>query len=583
MASTQLGRACYRVVGAFRRVSCARICASQFRLPVVRLSMLLVVALMGGSLSNDISETSSHRAATIIRAAQFYGSGWPVNYWSSNLSAALPEYYRMRSAGFNTVMLSVPWGYFEPSLTPPRFNLAAFAELRRLVETAGTVGLFVVLRISYEWDIDPYDQLSMGQRFESIFVDSQIYHDWLRYISAIHKSVEDLHNVRFAFLSWEDFWPFVQWAAAAAVQAGDQALILARRSGFEGWLKENYSLAQLSLLYRRPLDGYESIPVPATSVPAFQLIYRYFDILLVKHLFEPALRRYPGLVLESRVDEDPVYSGTSVLFSYSHTFEFDIPGTRVTGVYFNPAMGEVNGGQMLNATQGVSGMRTMLRRIGRLADGRQLFIAEFQFADNTPANRDNAHLAPGQVVTFLKRAAGLIRRYAIGYAVWTYRDYAASFVFNPDFALGLSGWQVVGKASAVAGADGVTMARLSRGTEVDQVIPLSWNFYRSGSELITVSFHAIATESDVVEVGLGGSTRRAVAISRGSRSYKVRLPAAGLSQYRLSLRSSGALSITDVRAYSFIQFGDVLNTAGGPDRGYAGVLALNRALSAGKG
>ncbi|HUA96540.1 MAG TPA: hypothetical protein VMB82_13565, partial [Acidimicrobiales bacterium] len=186
-------------------------------------------------------------SGTYLAAAEYFGSGNPTNMWSSDLSGAPKAFALMKREGFNTVGLILPWGQFQPGLTPPSYDSATFARLDRLITQATHLHIGVILRLSYEWDIDPADQLPGGTRFAQLWSNSKVYAAWLDYIATVHQNVAQFHNVRAAYISWEDLWEPVFEAQGTTTPA--QQLSLATSSGYRPWLEKHYTLAQAEFDY----------------------------------------------------------------------------------------------------------------------------------------------------------------------------------------------------------------------------------------------------------------------------------------------------------------------------------------------
>ncbi len=500
--------------------------------------------------------------------------------WDTNLSGARKVFEQMKSDGFNAVGLIIPWGEFQPGLTPPSYNAAAFSRLDQLISVAGRLHLRVILRLSYEIDVDPYDQLA-STRFEEVFSRGSIYAAWLDYISRIHSSVQQFSNVAGEYITWEDFSEPMSFAEQATTQA--QRIQLASEIGFTSWLRSNYSLSKVGSMYGTAFSNWAQVPTPPRSSPLFSLIFRYNDWALIHRFFKPAKRIFPALTIETRVDVDPLYSGSTVVGSYSHSDTFDLPGTKVTGMYFSPYMNDPSSNLNETWNQAVSALETTLKTMSARARGQKLFIYEFEITSNSPAVANDPEPPPNQLPQFVTNSAAPLREYTTGYALWTYRDFNLSPIYNPSFTLGTSGWTVQnGRPSQRDGQWALSMRRGGSATQTFHP-----GDFDSGGSATQATFSISATPRTPgpaqLTVRISGAPAQVLTIDHGSHNYLLQFPltdiASGAVVDQLSLTASAPVAVTDVQVYAFTQVGDVYSTAGSPGVAVAPLRTLNRELS----
>src|SRR6266705_2589125 len=67
-----------------------------------------------------------------IRAVHYWGGGYPKTFWNSMDPGQIDrDFARIRSDGFNAIVLAVSWSEFQPQLTPtPVFNERSLALLQ---------------------------------------------------------------------------------------------------------------------------------------------------------------------------------------------------------------------------------------------------------------------------------------------------------------------------------------------------------------------------------------------------------------------------------------------------------------------
>lgn len=513
-------------------------------------------------------------SGTYLAAAEYFGSGNPTNMWSSDLSGAPKAFALMKREGFNTVGLVLPWGQFQPGLTPPRYDSTTFTRLDRLITQATRLHLGVILRLSYEWDIDPTDQLPGSTRFDQLWSNPKVYAAWLGYVATVHQNVASFHNVRAAYISWEDLWEPV--FEAQGTTTASQQLSLATSTGYRAWLRKHYSLAQVEFDYGTPLANWTAVPVPSATKPSFKLMYQYEDTALVHRLFLPAAQRFPGLTMETRADVDSILTGTTVVGSYTHKTQYRLPGTSVTGTYFSPYMGDPSSTMVETSADALQALHSTLARMSRSTGGRPLVIYEYEFESNANAVDHDPALTPKQVPQFLARSKSLLQRYTHGYALWTFRDYNLSSIYNPSFALGPTGWKLT-DAQAVPSSSSPSYALFGpQGGSVSQDLPSG---DVTSARPPSVSFRADAPAATNVLVQLGTAPAQTVAIGPGWHTYTVAL--SPTSTTTLTLQAGGGTMLTNVSLYWFTQLGDVYSTAGTPEIGAAPLRALNVALTGG--
>jgi hypothetical protein len=552
--------------------------------PVTRLRthwgiLVSLVVLLSMLATLDTSTGAGAAGKTpVVRAAFYFGSGSPINFWNSDLSGAATAFNQIKQDGFTAVELAVPWGEFQEGVTPARYNAAAFTRLKMLVSLAASLHLQVILRLSYDLDVDPRDQ--SPARYVSVFSNQAVYTSWLAYISRIHQSVASFSNVKIGELSWEDFWTPVQEAQSATTPA--QQLQLATSTGYRSWLQRTYSLAKVSEMYGATFTNWSTVPTPASTQPAFKLMFQYDDWALVHRFFVPAAARFPGLNLEARVDIDPIHQGTQVVGSYSHASTFQLPGTSYIGMYFSPYMGDPSSNPLETASQGLTALQSTLASMRTRSGNRPLFIFEYEIVSNSPQVASDPGLPPNQVPQFILGSAPILQKYTVGYALWTYHDYNLSPLYNPSFSLGTSGWTVHGSASAARSAPGSSLTLLA-GASVSQ--PLAYGYLGTGPVMVSVTASVPANSSATLNVGLGGAPVQAIAVQGGSQTYHVQVPmadvAVGATGNQLSLTASSSVSISNVQVYNFTQVGDIYGVDGTAGVGAVPLRTLNQQLASG--
>ena len=535
--------------------------------------------------SNEAPKSSSASylppsSAHPLLAAFYFGSGSPLNTWNTDLSGAPAAFEQIKREGFTAVALAVPWGEFQPSVNPPKYNATAFNRLDSLIALANSLKLQVVLRLSYEVDLYPNKQ--DPARFTSVFSDSTVYNAWLAYVSKVRQNTARFPNIKVAELSWEDFWDPV--AAAQTMTDPSQRLQFATSSGFTSFLQKNYSLARISQMYGTTFTSWADVPTPLNTQSAFALVYQYDDWALVNRFFVPASARFPGLNLEARVEDDALFNGSARIPSYSHADQYRLPGTNYIGMYFDPYMGDPSTNTVESVSDAMTALQTTLSSMKSRSGGLPLYIFEYEIVSNSPVVSGAPGLSSDEVPQFILASEPLLHQYTWGYALWTYHDYNQSPIYNPSFSLGTSGWQVTGKATASSSPGGSSVT-LGANSAISQQFSAG-DLAGSAQKPITVSFSASTPgPPSTIKVNVPNAPVQTVTVGGRSQTYQVQIPGADLNPAsptaQLTITASAPVSLSDVEMYNFVQMGDIYSTTGSPESGASALATLNRQLTSG--
>jgi len=564
-------------IAARRRTALRRLSALTVGL-AVSIAGLLVTPAAGAS--SQVNTTAAVSRPAYITAAEYFGQSNPIDLWSSDLSGAPTAFAQMKSEGVNTIGLVVPWDEFETSVVPPRYNEAMFRRLNQLISDATRLGMGVILRLSYEWGQDLHDQMAELARFDAVWSNAKVYSAWLDYIGAVHADVARFGNIREEYISWEDLWQPIYEAQAATSPA--KQLAAATATGYRSWLRSGHSLTQVSAAYGTTFSSWSDVPTPPADQPDFDLMYQYEDWALVHRLFIPASKRFPGLSMETRVDVDPIYNGSQVVGSFTHSTQYQLPGAPVTGMYFSPYMNDPSPTLVETASDALSALGSVLAKM-HSATSQPLFIYEYEIESNSPQVSDDPALAPTQIPAFIAQSEPLLHEYTTGYALWTYRDYNQSPVYNQSFALGPSGWHLSRNARTVARPTSTSYASLGRGASVSQTLPSGTV---NNAAPATVSLEARAPRSTNLLLawsGARGAGKKEVAVhvTPGWHDYQIQIPAT--SGHTLSIKAASAAAVTDIQMYWYTQLGDIYSNTGAPEVGAAPLRLLNQQLTAAQG
>lgn len=383
----------------------------------------------------DVPAASATVGEAYLRGTHWFGSGWAVNMWNTRLlDAARDDFGAIRQDGFNTVVLVVPWPGFAVSKQNGSLEPGRAERLTALIDLAAAEGLDVVLRLGYAWDAAVRRP---AQWFVLMWYDADVHQAWLDYMGNLWDVVGQRDNVRFAFISWEDLWA-ITWVGDAREP---RRLEMAGMSGYQDWLRGRVTLTEASAQYGVEFTDWSEVPIPHKTRPEWALFLQFLDDAWIERFFKPAQARFPELSMEIRIDGDTVYDEDGeVDYYHSHESAWDLPGAPWTTIYWSPAMGGMNQGEQLSPETAAERLQYVLEQVRAVAGDRPIFIDQLLVEDYTPGYENNGRMDPDDIPRFLKLAAPVLRAYAHGYALWTWKDYAHNAIPSPDFSFDGGRW-----------------------------------------------------------------------------------------------------------------------------------------------
>jgi hypothetical protein len=523
----------------------------------VPVSLASLLCLWIGATSPTNAQTPPPR----IVAAHYFADHWPKNFISAfRQDRVAADFARLQDDGFNTVILLVSWGDFQPVYDPCcTYDERAFDRLRFLVEAAARADLDVVLRLGYAWTFHPASP-TVATRTHDLMNDPAARSAFVAFADRIAQSLQDHPHVLLSFMSWED-----QWLHRISERA------------------QRDFLDYLSLLpagTTRP----GAMPYPEPQGADAPLFHGYWDWLVIYRLFEPVRAVLPKLSFEVRVDKDPIISASGdALWWLPHRAMYRQPGDSPISIYWAPFWGAANQGETLSAVEATALLAALLSEVRDFSGDREVFIDQFNFVDNTVGHEQNASIAPAQLGAFLDQATcAMLANNVIGYGIWTSRDYRESPLHNPAFAYGLEGWRLNGRSDPTAeqqlirkdGAD-LELLLMPR-DELTQRIPLA-----RGRPLgtlkppVTVCIEATAAvNADIavaVAAGAAGEPVRLHIAQGPSQQHCAVLPSpveGSDQELRVSVIAGGPVTLSGVWLFDHIQYGGVYDEWGeaGPAR-----------------
>ena len=498
-------------------------------------------------------------------AAHYFGRQWPKNFIAGFRREHVAEdFARIRADGFDSVILLVSWGDFQPGILPCcKWDERAFERLHFLLDRADEAGLKVMLRLGYAWFFHP-DAGDVGERQHRLMNDPEARAAYHRFLVRLSAELADEKHVALAFMSWED-----QWLRKVEESA-----------------RPDY----LQYLATLPPDAARSTGLPDPVADA-ALFHGFWDWLVIEKLHRPAIDLFPELSYEARVDRDPRYEPgpdgkPKVAEWIAHEGMTRLPPGHHLTIYWAPFWGALNQGEQLSAERSLQLFDTLLRETGR--DGqRRLFVDQFNFVDNTPGHEYNAVLRPEEVASFLHQSVCVMKaRGVAGYALWTSQDYAENPLHNPAFGYGLEGWQLdrrdgSAQAALQALASGDFAIALASGDRLSQLVPARHGRLMTANDDIAdqVCLEADATAPATLRLAAGNGETASLAFDGRGRQLActaiVPVPVAGDLAFSMTVES-GSLLLRDVQLFDHVQYGGVYGRLGEPGPLRDAVRRMNR-------
>jgi len=501
----------------------------------------------------------------LIKAVHYFSSSWPKTFWEDlEYSQVDADFDQIKADGFNTIILVIPWMGFETGFEDGESEPSILYErLEWLLAKIDKAGLAYGLRLSFPHSFDPQVGISNHKLCTSIFTNSTLREQWLRYLSRIAQRVEQHRDsFKFAFFSWEDFFcPYVR----IPNMERNQRLNMARRSDYQTWLADNHSQELVESLYRRSFNSMKSVPFPERESPAFWLFLRFVDQFLINQLLTPGRQVLPELAMEVRVDKDPIHNGDEMSY-----FEHDLAlsDRQLRSSYWGAYYGAKNQGELLSAPEALRHFEYMLNEVSDHGNNINHVVEQFNFADNTPGFVGrHAQIENGELPAFLEGAAQLLKQKSRGYGLWAYRDYVDSAIYNSSFELGLHGWDIQGEVTATENTDGDQALHMQPKATISQTFAPFERFAGLGSsERLTfcANFKLLAGPVQITLL-LNGLTLAVLEISETEQAC-VGMEARAIKQSKVvfSVLTDADILIDDLRLYSFVQVLGVYDENGQP-------------------
>jgi len=500
-----------------------------------------------------------------IKAVHYFSSSWPKSFWEDfEQSQVDGDFSQIKADGFNTVILVIPWLGFEVGFEDARPEpTQLYKRLDWLLTKIEKAGLDYGLRVSFPHNFDPENGIGNDKLCKEIFMDSNLRERWVQYLAHIaHQVDQHRDSFKFAFFSWEDF--FCPYASIPNLNE-DQRLDMARQSGYQTWLGEQFPMQLVESHYSQSFESMENVPFPERESPGFLLFLRFVDQFLVDRLLTPGRQVLPELAMEVRVDKDRIYNGSEISWA---KHDLALSDDRLRGSYWGAYYGARDQGELLTANEALRHFEQMLNEVSDNGKNINHVVEQFNFADNTPGYAgSHAQIQTDELPAFLKGAAELLKQKSRGYGLWTYRDYVDSAIYNSSFELGLRGWDARGQVTPITNADGDQALRMQAGSKISQTFAPFDRFAGLGpSKQLTfcANFKRLAAPAHITLSLSGELLGDLVVTETAQQCTTMDAQAIKLPEVVFSISSDAEIQMDDLRLYSYVQILNVYDENGQP-------------------
>lgn len=514
-----------------------------------------------GSFNNDecdwviIKEQNAERSLSnemYVKSATYFADEWPINFWNSELDDLDCDMERIKADGFNSIILVIPWREFQPDMNPIRYNERAFSQLDKIMKAADEEGLDVYVRIGYTWDYYNDVTENIVDRFCKLLYDDEAKNAWFDYVSKMYSELSQYNNFAEGFLTWEDFWNNL----GICDDVEEKRVERAKQIGYGEWVEQVYGLKKYNAQYGTNYEAYDQIAVPGRDEPAMYAMFEYYDDFLMSILRE-SQKRFPNLSMEVRMDWDVTYDKKGKKKYYEHTDTFSCEDSDYTAAMYGIPMGFKNVGERVSYKEGLIKTEYMLSQLQQQNNNKAIYVEQFIFADNTPAFKNNAQIKEDEIGDYLEAVSDILLKYTAGYGIWTYRNYQANMIYNPQFALNDEGWKCDGDVQFMEYDDSMA-CMLDSNSAIFQEIPSIRNHFDSEKYELTLCVKD-ATKAGTLQITLGEQSQ-AVEVSEAGM---IKLNVGKTSSFDLKIESlEGRFLIDDIKLFSQIQEGFLYNEKG---------------------
>ncbi len=522
--------------------------------------ILLLLFFLLSCNNTDKNITFKYNKDVFIKSAHYFSSAWPKTFWQEFEKGDVDsELKQIKSDGFNTIVLTVPWRGFETGFNQEETvsDELLYERLEFLINAIIDNEMLFMLRVGFPHDFTPGSQTTILEQCTGIYTEEKMQQHWLKYLKTIKQYIRPYQSASAGILvSWEDWWcPHFVYPHLDEEQRHE----IAQKLGYASWLK-NKSENIVKVLLQKDEVKYEEVLVPEPADLSYVLYLEFIDELLDKKVLQPTKSIFPNTAMEIRVDKLPVKQGDQYTW-ISHNLYLNEKNHR--GTYWAPFWGAANNGELLTADQALKNFEYFLNVVSDNGKNPNHVIEQFNFYDNTPYFPNNANIEPEQIDDFLSGAAPLLKQHTAGFGVWAYRDYQDNAFFNASFEMGLKGWDVTGDINVLEN-------NLDNKVKMEKGATLSQSFVPSKRFMLVSTYDNLSvclnanTEASL-ELIINDEAQKDWSINAGKNCTKI-----AANQFKennlisVGFKALNSVLIDELRIFGFTQVLGLYDASGNP-------------------
>jgi hypothetical protein len=357
------------------------------------------------------------------------------NFWAwVDFEQAKTDFRQLKEDGFNTIILMIPWGFFQANIHPITYNEFAFQELRQMLSLADSYKLKVILRVgSHEY----VPQGAGGSRWLAATVltndaDWAAYRDLFREVAARTRPHSNLLAI---FWTFEDtgYMPDLSFH-----QYPNNAM------AFREWLRQQ-PLTWWNQLWGEHNASYNAIEPPdqnraSQNERKLSSFAQFSDALVVRRMPDACAAAQQGNP-EILISFQP---RPEINWGHDYYGQFRLPSCyRFVTTWFSPYQSYLFGyvGKDLEGRRVAGYVPAYVERIRQLSNGLPVFVDQFNFRHFGGPAGESALASEKEELEFISEGLPVLLRDALGYALWNYHDYYLNVTYNGMFRFGLDDWE----------------------------------------------------------------------------------------------------------------------------------------------
>jgi hypothetical protein len=509
---------------------------------------MIIMLFLTACTSKDHSKKAND--FEMIKAAHYFSDAWPKTFWQEfEIDKVESELEQIKSDGFNTIVLVIPWRGFEYGFDHQNTtsNAEMYQRLDFLLSKITSKKLDFILRVGFPHNFDPEIKIDIAQTCQQIYIQEKTQKQWLGFLNKLqNKTKEYQPYLSGVLISWEDFWcPHFIFPHLDK----QTRLQLAQSIGYTDWLMQK-DLTLLKVLLGRNEIKKNEISLPNKQDGDYFYYIEFIDQQLNKLILNPAKQVFPEASMEIRIDKDPAKAMNGENIWVSHDLHLDDKKHR--GTYWAPFWGADNNGEIISLKQALFNFEYFLNYVTDQGKSTNHVIEQFNFTDNTPYFPNNAKLADDEVDDFLLASVPLLKKFSAGYGVWAYKDYADNALYNSSFEIGLSGWASQGNVEIITNNQ-------DKQLQLNQSSSISQSYKPTERFMLANSYSQLNLCLDVIKPGrleiyVNQGIQKSIDLEKGNQCYQLQaLAFVNDMQEEIKFVAKTDLTIDEIKLYGFVQ------------------------------